>query len=196
MRFLSLLACAIVAVVGSCTPANAGSVLGPSRSVGAPPGFASACHRYSWLCGSPLAGRAMGDAEALSVLRAANAQVNAALIPTGGMSAVGRIDYWSLPINGRGDCKHYALLKKKTLIANGFRADRLAVAVVLDRNGNNHAVLMARLNGGDYVLDNLTDSIRSWDDTGYTFLARQNFQDQRKWEVILAGPRAGKFQGT
>ena len=137
----------------------------------------------------------MGDAEALSVLKAANAQVNAIVIPTGGISAVGRDDYWSLPINGRGDCKHYALLKKKTLIGNGFRADRLAVTMVLDQNGNNHAVLMARLNSGDYVLDNLTGSIRSWNETGYTFLARQNFQDQRKWEVILAGPRAGKFRG-
>jgi predicted transglutaminase-like cysteine proteinase len=137
----------------------------------------------------------MDDAEALLVLKAANCQVNAALIPTGGISAVGRSDYWSLPINGRCDCKHHALLKTKTLIANGCRADRLAVTVVLDRNGSNHAVLMARLNAGDYVLDNLTGRIRSWDDTGYTFLARQNFQNQRKWEVILVGPRAGTFDG-
>jgi predicted transglutaminase-like cysteine proteinase len=81
-------------------------------------------------------------------------------------------------------------MKKKELMAAGFRSDRLALAVVLDRGGNNHVVLMARLSEGDYVLDNLSGGIKSWEKTGYTFIARQSFEHQRVWQVILAGPRA------
>ena len=43
---------------------------------------------------------------------------------------------------------------------------------------------------GDYVLDNLSGSVKSWERTGYTFVARQSFEHQRVWQVILAGPRA------
>ena len=132
----------------------------------------------------------MTDEEALGLLRRVNGRVNAAVRPAEDAATTGMQDYWSLPINGRGDCEDYALLKKKELIDAGFKSDRLAITVVLDRNGKNHSVLMARLKAGDYVLDNLSGSVKPWESTGYTFIARQDFENQRVWKVILAGPRA------
>ncbi|KAA0699253.1 hypothetical protein DTW90_07490 [Neorhizobium sp. P12A] len=189
MRILLFVAFAFVSVISSNEPSFANSHLASTRSVGAPPAFVSACHRYAWLC-SNRPGRAMSDNEALSLLKQVNSRVNAEVIPAEDVATSGKQDYWSLPINGRGDCEDYALLKKKELLDAGFKSDRLAMTVVLDRNGGNHSVLMARLDSGDYVLDNLGSRVKPWEDTGYTFIARQNFENQRSWQVILAGPRA------
>jgi predicted transglutaminase-like cysteine proteinase len=189
MRISNLATIAFIIVISSNELAFASSLLASTRSVGAPPAFVSACHRYSWLC-SNRPGRAMTDEEALGLLRRVNGRVNAAVRPAEDAATTGMQDYWSLPINGRGDCEDYALLKKKELIDAGFKSDRLAITVVLDRNGKNHSVLMARLKAGDYVLDNLSGSVKPWESTGYTFIARQDFENQRVWKVILAGPRA------
>src|SRR5690606_19571981 len=95
-----------------------------------------------------------------------------------------------LPDNGAGDCEDYALLKKKRLLESGVPASAMALAVVLDRRGNNHVVLIVRTGDDDLILDNLTSSIKSWSSTGYTFLARQSFEDKGTWKAALAGPRA------
>ena len=195
MRIAGLIAYTIVALVSSKEGSAAGSLLEATRSIGAPVGFVSACHRYSWLCSST-SGREMPDAEALSLLKRVNGHVNATVTSADDLAVYGKRDFWSLPTNGRGDCEDYALQKKKDLIDAGFKSDHLAMTVVLDRNGRNHAVLLARLKGGDYVLDNLTSGVRSWESTGYTFLARQSFENQRVWKVILAGPRARQFSGA
>jgi predicted transglutaminase-like cysteine proteinase len=191
MRVLIFVAFAFAFVISSNEPSFAASHLAATRFVGPPPPFISACHRYAWLCLTH-SGKAMGDQEALALLKQINSRVNAEVIPAEDIVTYGRQDYWSLPTNGRGDCEDYALLKKKELQDAGFKSDKLAMTVVLDRNGGNHSVLMARLAGGDYILDNLSSSVRAWEDTGYTFIARQNFQDERRWEVILAGPRASQ----
>jgi predicted transglutaminase-like cysteine proteinase len=192
MRILPVVAFGLVALISSNEPGFAGSQIASSRAVGAPAGFVSACHRYSWLCAnSP--GRAMGDDEAMAVLRRVNGHVNSTVKPAEDQATSGMREYWSLPINGRGDCEDYALAKKKELIDAGFKSDKLAITVVLDRSGHNHSVLMARLSSGDYVLDNLSGSVRPWESTGYTFIARQSFENKRVWKVILAGPRASQF---
>jgi predicted transglutaminase-like cysteine proteinase len=81
----------------------------------------------------------------------------------------------------------------KDLIEAGFPSNRLALSVVIGPQDQNHVVLIARTNGGDYVLDNLTSTVRLWRTTGYTFLATQDFQSRTGWRVTLAGPRAGEF---
>jgi predicted transglutaminase-like cysteine proteinase len=177
-----------VATLFSASTTFAGSFIPAQRSIMAPKGFAGACSRYSWLCANK-GGKALADGEAKNLLVSVNRAVNARVRPVHDM---GR-DQWVLPANNRGDCEDYALAKKKQLIDAGFPANKLAMTVVLDRRGNNHAVLMARLSDGDYILDNLSGSVKSWKSTGYTFLARQNFDNKRSWQVILSGPRAGKF---
>ena len=85
-------------------------------------------------------------------------------------------------------------LISKTVEVKGRTHDGRQFRFLLDRRGNNHAVLLARLDSGDFVLDNLSGSVKAWHRTGYTFLARQNFDNKRTWKVILAGPRARQFQ--
>lgn len=189
---LAILAAAMLAVPSQSI---AGSPLPASRSIGAPIGFPSACTRYAWLCHNT-ASHEISDDEAMPLLQQVNRSVNARVIPATDMSTTGKPEYWSLPINGRGDCEDYALLKLKTLVDAGFPSNKLAMSVVIDRGGGNHVVLLARLKSGDYVLDNLASRVVPWSSTGYTFLASQNFDNKSAWKVTLAGPRARQFSGT
>lgn len=188
---VSALALALLGASTFCVSASAGQ-LAATRSIAAPEGFSSACQRYSWLCSSK-GGANMSDDKALELLSKVNRKVNTAIRPAEDTVVYGRSNYWTLPKDGRGDCEDYAMAKTKALLDAGFPASKLAVSVVLDRSGNNHAVLMVRLSGGDFVLDNLTGTIKSWERTGYTFLARQKFDNKSTWEVILSGPRAKQF---
>ncbi|OCJ12917.1 hypothetical protein A6U87_06305 [Rhizobium sp. AC44/96] len=165
----------------------AGSEVPTSRSIAAPLGFSSACARYDWLCHGRRSGR-LDDGQALRVLQQVNRYVNASVTPA---EEPGKSFYWSA--GNIGDCKNYALLKMRTLIGMGFPSNKLALSVVLDRSGSNHMVLLARLNSGDYVLDNLSGGVKPWHRTGYTFLVSQNFKRKGSWQVTLAGPRAGQF---
>ncbi|WP_028749291.1 transglutaminase-like cysteine peptidase [Rhizobium mesoamericanum] len=173
----------------------AGSTLRASRSIGAPIGFPSACARYAWLCHGS-GGRQMTDEEAMPLLQKVNRQINAVIAPATDAQTSGKFEYWSLPINNKGDCEDYALLKLKTLLGAGFASNKLALSVVINHGGSNHIVLLARLRSGDYVLDNLAGKVKPWEDTGYTFLASQDFNNKSAWQVTLAGPRASQFSGT
>jgi len=54
-------------------------------------------------------------------------------------------------------------------------------------DGEGHAVLTVRTDKGDYILDNLTDKVRSWDQTGYRFLKRQAIDNTGRWVSIRGG---------
>jgi predicted transglutaminase-like cysteine proteinase len=54
------------------------------------------------------------------------------------------------------------------------------MTVVVDDQGEGHAVLMVRTDAGDLVLDNKRSSILAWNDTGYLFVKREG-QDGRAW---------------
>ncbi|ARQ58903.1 MULTISPECIES: transglutaminase-like cysteine peptidase [Rhizobium] len=171
--------------------AVAGSSLPVTRSIGAPVGFAAACAKYKWLCGR-VAAQQLHDAAGITLLQKVNRAVNGRIIPAEDRPS-SHGDAWSLPVAGRGDCEDYALQKMKDLIDAGFPSNRLALSVVIGPHDQNHVVLIARTDGGDYVLDNLTSAVRLWRTTGYTFLATQDFQSRTGWRVTLAGPRAGEF---
>jgi predicted transglutaminase-like cysteine proteinase len=77
----------------------------------------------------------------------------------------GETDHWT--VGGReGDCEDFAMAKRMRLVANGWPKSSVLVAIV--RNwGEQHAVLVARTDRGDFVLDNLTSAVRPWRETGY-----------------------------
>lgn len=180
-------------VLFTATPSHSGSFTTQTRSITAPPGFVPACSRYSWVCSNGHSGHAMKDPAALKLLGKVNSLVNSRVRA---VADAGTRDAWTLPTSGKGDCEDFVLAKKKALMDSGFRSDRLSIAVVLDRSGNNHAVLIARLDGGDVVLDNMSRSVKAWDKTGYTYIARQNFDNKRAWQVIWAKPKGfSLFQG-
>jgi predicted transglutaminase-like cysteine proteinase len=125
------------------------------------------------------------DGLSLAVLRRVNAYVNAAIIPARDEQVYGVRDWWTAPLSSGGtpygDCKDYALEKRRELIALGAPASALSIALVRTRRGELHAVLVATTRRGDVVLDNLTSRIRAWDATDYRWQARQSAKDPMVW---------------
>lgn len=58
------------------------------------------------------------------------------------------------PNTAVGDCKVYAVTKRAALLAAGWPADALDVQEVRTERGEDHAVLVARVGGAAWVLDN------------------------------------------
>ena len=94
-------------------------------------------------------------------------------------------DRWDLPSDGYGDCEDIQLLKRKELIARGLPRRAMRMTVVIDEEGDGHAVLTVRTDRGDLILDNRRTAILPWTQTGYVFIKREG-QDGREW-VSLGG---------
>jgi predicted transglutaminase-like cysteine proteinase len=124
-----------------------------------------------------------------NVLNRINKRVNAAIEPVTNLAHWGTmLDHWDYPVDGKGDCKVYALYKRKLLIDAGFPRQALLMTVVKDLEGEGHAILTVKTDRGEFVLDNLSDDIRPWDATGYTYLKRQAQDDPNIW-LDLGGAR-------
>ncbi|HEX2137432.1 MAG TPA: transglutaminase-like cysteine peptidase [Microvirga sp.] len=115
----------------------------------------------------------VGTPELLELLDAVNRRVNRTVLPVRDIDARGVIDRWEYPPDGRGDCEDIQLLKRKYLVEAGVPRRALLMTVVLDGRGDGHAVLTVRTAREDLILDNLSDEIRRWDQTGYTFIKRE-----------------------
>ena len=90
-----------------------------------------------------------------------NNKVNNAIEPISNLDHWGTtLDHWDYPVDGKGDCKIYALFKRKLLVDRGFPRQALLMTIVRDLNGEGHAVLTVKTDHGDFVLDNLSDEIR------------------------------------
>jgi predicted transglutaminase-like cysteine proteinase len=114
-----------------------------------------------------------------------NQRVNATIKPITDQDHWGVVDNWGFPIDGRGDCEDFQLLKRRMLVDGGLPRRAMRMTVVIDELGEGHAVLMLRTNQGDYVLDNKTSSILPWEKTGYVFIKRES-QSAETW-VSLGG---------
>ena len=117
-----------------------------------------------------------------ATLNKVNRLANNAIEPVTNLEHWGTmVDHWDYPVDGKGDCKVYALYKRKLLIEQGFPRQALLMTVVRDLEGQGHAILTVKTDHGDFVLDNLTDDIRSWDSTGYKYVKRQAQDDPNVW---------------
>ena len=114
-------------------------------------------------------------------LNTVNRKVNAAIKPTTDQDHWGLVDQWDIPTDGRGDCEDIQLLKRKMLVEQyGVPKRALRMTVVIDEQGEGHAVLMVRTDEGELILDNKRDAILPWHQTGYVFVKREG-QDGRNW---------------
>lgn len=114
-------------------------------------------------------------------LNTVNRKVNAAIKPTTDQDHWGIIDQWDIPTDGKGDCEDIQLLKRKMLVEQyGVPKRALRMTVVIDEQGEGHAVLMVRTDEGELILDNKRDAILPWHQTGYVFVKREG-QDGRSW---------------
>ncbi|WP_342588285.1 MULTISPECIES: transglutaminase-like cysteine peptidase [Rhizobiaceae] len=112
--------------------------------------------------------------------------INQAVRPKSDLELYGVDEFWTYPVDA-GDCEDYALAKRRLLLKDGISASNLLLTVLRRPNGEGHAVLTVRTDVGDVVLDNLTDKVLNWDETGYTYLKRQSAGHTGKWVSIRDG---------
>ena len=131
-----------------------------------------------------------------SLIVGVNTKVNDAVKPMNDLDIYGRDEVWAYPVNGVGDCEDYVLEKRLELNERGVSLANLLVTVVRKPDGEGHAVLTIRTDKGDFVLDNLTDAVRDWSQTGYRFLKRQASNNTGRWVSIREGsaPLVGAVQ--
>jgi predicted transglutaminase-like cysteine proteinase len=87
-----------------------------------------------------------------------NRAINLAIRPMEDLAQWGKADVWSSPLvtfnTGAGDCEDYAIAKYVALQMAGVPSEDLRIVVVLDLNGEGHAVASVRLEGHWLILDN------------------------------------------
>lgn len=112
-----------------------------------------------------------------------NAYSNSTIAPVTDMEGFGVEEHWVYPVS-YGDCEDYVLMKRHMLMQKGWPASALLITVVLQPNGEGHAVLTVRTDKADYILDNLNSKILPWNETEYTYLKRQSSKNTGAWETI------------
>lgn len=157
--------------------ADAGGFIPNQGRISAPRAASEICTTYSWAC----AASTRATVPALDEIQAVSRRINRSTRPIADKTQYRKADVWTLPTSRGGDCEDFALLKKRELIARGHDPSRLLLTTVLDESGQSHAVLVVRTESGDYVADNLRDSIRPWNRTGYTFLRMQDPDAPHRW---------------
>ena len=115
-----------------------------------------------------------------------NIAVNSSVEPMNDIDVYGKDEAWNYP-KGFGDCEDYVLEKQRLLIAAGVPVSDLLITVVRKPDGEGHAVLTVRTDAGDFILDNLSTDVRSWEATGYRFLKRQASTNTGRWVSIRGG---------
>lgn len=162
-----------------------------------PSGWLEFCATYKNVCDTQpsTAREVILGKEALGDLNRVNLWVNRHITPMTDMAHYGTIEWWRYPDDGTGACHSYALLKRWFLMQAGWPREALLMTVVLDQNGEGHAVLTVKTDKGDFVLDNLKSDIRLWSDTGYKYLMRQSQSDPNMWlPVVRASSPARKAE--
>ncbi len=147
-----------------------------------PHGYVKFCakHRYECRSDGRTKKRFAATPQLLSVLDQVNRRVNKFITPATDLELYGREEHWTLP-KYRGDCEDYALLKRRLLMQRGWPASALLLTVVRDQQGDGHAVLTARTDQGDFILDNKDHKVRLWHQTPYTFIMRQSYLNPMAW---------------
>lgn len=154
-----------------------------------PFGWVDFCARYEGECGGerlPAVDINWSQRARQDVARV-NLWVNAHIAPLSDEDHWNLVDRWDYPLDGKGDCEDYALLKRKLLIDMGYPRQALLMTVVKDQHQEGHALLTVRTNDGEFALDNLNDEVKPWADTSYRFVKRQSQEDPNVW-VMLGEP--------
>lgn len=157
-------------------------------STNQPIGHYEFCKQYSNECGAT--GKDKGPLaltqETWKTILNVNYTINTDVQPLTDMEIYGVEEQWTYP-DTVGDCEDYVLLKRKRLIEAGISPSNLLITVVLQPNGEGHAVLTVRTDRGDFVLDNMRNKVLLWSQTEYRFLKRQSSANAGKWVKLQDG---------
>lgn len=158
-----------------------------------PPGWSDFCAQYQPECEgkAPMPRSITLTPETWRKIVDVNKWVNDHIWPKTDFERRGKENVWSFGEDGRGDCKDYVLVKRQKLIEAGLPREALLITVVWTPQERGHAVLIARTDRGDFVLDNLSYEVMFWSDTVYRFVERQSESDPNVWVYIDGGPPPG-----
>jgi predicted transglutaminase-like cysteine proteinase len=123
------------------------------------------------------------DLHTFELLKSVNRGVNRSIAATVKRYGPSLEDGWTIA-PAAGDCNDYAVTKRHELIEGGFPSGALRLAVVRTASGIGHLVLVVSVSDRDLVLDNLTETIRPWQDTGYQWLKIQSATDVKYWYEV------------
>ena len=182
IRLTGILAASIIAIapIAKAAPANM-TTLGKTNP---PIGHYEYCKTNPGICGPTRDNGPMQLTEAKwKALLKVNYTANSTVEPLTDQEIYGVEERWALPTT-MGDCEDYVLLKQKMLVQRGFAPSDLLITVVLQPNGDGHAVLVVRTDRGDFVLDNMRNKVLLWSDTEYTYLKRQSTKNAGQWVKI------------
>jgi predicted transglutaminase-like cysteine proteinase len=151
-----------------------------------PKGWADFCARYAPDCEakSITAPHVELTPETWDAIVGVNRWVNKNIKPKSDKKHWGTVNKWRYPDDGYGDCKDYALLKRRKLTEAGFPREALLLTIVWTKQSQGHAVLIVRTNKGDYVLDNLSSKVLLWSETSHDYVKRQSQSDPNMWVYI------------
>ena len=184
---LALLFAPLFASVASAGDDIAYASIGDETSI--PFGWIEFCQRYKGECGGPARAADVNLTDkAMREIQQVNAWVNRSVEAVSDMDHWGVVDRWDLPMDGKGDCEDYALMKRKMLIERGFPRQALLITVVRDQQNEGHAILTVKTNGGEFILDNLTDEVKPINRIAYRLVKRQSQEDPNVW--VALGPTA------
>jgi predicted transglutaminase-like cysteine proteinase len=166
-------------------PAGAMRIIGNANP---PLGHYEFCKRYTSECTKTYSdvGPTALTEDRWRTLLDVNYTVNTSITPMTDQEIYGVEEYWAYP-RTVGDCEDFVLLKRKMLMAKGFHPSSLLITVVLQPNGEGHAVLTVRTDRGDFVLDNMRNKVMLWSETEYTYLKRQSAEDPGRWVKLQDG---------
>lgn len=182
------LAFAVMTMATIGAPANAAGQMVTAGLTSQPIGHYEFCKTNPAECAirTPDNGPQQMSTKLWHLISSVNASVNKRVKPMNDQDVYGKDEVWAYP-GGFGDCEDYVLEKRRELKDRGIPLSDLLITVVRKPDGEGHAVLTVRTDHGDYILDNLTDSIRPWDKTGYRFLKRQSNDHAGRWVAIRGG---------
>ena len=183
------IAAGLAVSVFAAVPAVAAHPMATGGLTSQPIGHYDFCKANSAECSirpSNLAPATMTDA-LWRELTSVTAKVNAAVKPMSDFDIYGKDEVWAYPDRDVGDCEDYVLEKRRELSHMGISLADLLITVLRKPDGEGHAVLTVRTDKGDYLLDNLTDKVRLWDETDYRFLKRQAIDNTGQWVSIREG---------
>lgn len=181
--FLRKLVDACVLLAAASMPAAASDLLLTGGRTSQPIGHYEFCQANPGECSTRLRDR--GPEELTPTLwkwmSSVNLEVNRAVRPMNDIEIYGKKEVWTYPQKGVGDCEDYVLAKRRALAQRGVPLSNLLITVVRKPDGEGHAVLTVRTDQGDFVLDNLSDTVVLWSETDYRYLKRQASNHTGHW---------------
>ncbi|MFK4809958.1 transglutaminase-like cysteine peptidase [Devosia sp. ZW T5_3] len=139
-------------------------VSSPVQAAGSRPplGLQLFCLQHSEQCQATGQSTVAASQGLVQLVQTVNRRVNRAITPR----ADGSLDRWGATGNS-GDCEDYVLAKRAALVEQGVPSGALRIGYTRTRQGEGHVVLIVQTGAGEFVLDNLSTSVKLLADTGY-----------------------------